>query len=1101
MNLSVLIHSLGLESIYLNQKPFNAMKRFYLLWFAIGSLAISQAQIKPEKKIETKGQYIYCIAYNHDGSFIASSGDKKEVIIHKTGTYEEVAHLKGLKDIPLSVCFSNNGKLIAAGGKDNKITVWDIASQQVRYMIKAHDAQVMDLAFSPDDKTLASTSLDKEIKLWDAQTGQLVSSFTGNKKEVTSLDFSPDGSRLVSGHADGTIKIWEVKKASLYLNIPGHKGWVFSVAFSPDGSLIASGGEDKQIHLWDAYSGEKLNTFLGHRKWVQGVAFSPDGNYLLSGSHDNHLILTHIKTGKMVFQSEKQPNYILSIGFNPKGTSFAAAALYSDILEIWDAKSLNIKVLEKQEAQKAMASTGMAPSIEWLNPKTGGSITNPSLKVTAKITSESSLRTIDLLVNGKVFATKDRSELMLESAEKTSFTYEENIILSEGNNAIQLKARNIAGESMSQPLDITFSSTPVVLLTWTAPLMPASQTNLPTYSIRATINPQKTAQKVDLMVNNQWVASQNFTAEGGIISKQITLKEGENRVSFKVATNEFTKESETRTITYAVAGKPTIVFLQPQKDTSCFISGIRFKASVQSQIPIDFIELKVNGLTVYSKNQLPDNHFTIDQHLQLTPGQNNITITARNQAGEVTSPTRMIAYQLPEKTNISWVSPSSDIEIFEPFVDLRACIQSKSEVLKIELYSNDALVATENQPQKNGTGECTIDFAKKIPLSSGTNKVKISATNAGGITQSEVRQINYILPQAAVVQWQNPTAFQVATSENFLNISVSITSNTQLESIDLLLNGQVVASTPFPKPLTGSSTYSYQQKAPLNKGSNVIMLKTKNRAGEVMSTPIIAEYKASNPYRFALIIGNEDYSSYQTGLNSESNVDFAKKDAQDFKQLCIGTLNVQEENIIYLEDARYTEMMKSLKKISGILSVTQGKAEVFVFYAGHGFPDEKTKEPYLVPVDGSGTDLDITGVKLTYFYEMLTSFPAQRITVFLDACFSGGARNQGLVAARGVKVIPKETPEAVKKNLVVFTASSGNQTSLPYKEKQHGLFTYFLVHKLTETKGDITYEELSNYLKEQVSIKSVMVNSKQQDPQTNVSPEVEAIWQQWKFSE
>ncbi len=1077
------------------------MKRFYFFWIAFIFFITGQAQIKPEKKIETKGQYIYCIAYSCDGNYIASAGDKKVIYIHKTGTYEEVALLKGLKDIPLSVCFSNNGKLIAAGGKDNKVTIWDIASQQVRFVIKAHNAQVMDLEFSPDDKTLASVSLDKEIKLWDVQTGQMASVLSGSKKEVTSLDFSPDGTRIVSGHADGSVKIWDVKKTSLYLTIPGHKGYVFSVAYSPDGSLIATGGEDKQIQLWDAFSGEKLNTFLGHRKWVQAVTFSPDGNYLLSGSHDNHLILTNIKTGKMVFQSEKQPNYILSIGFNPKGTNCAAAALYSDILEIWDTQGLNIKVLEKQDAQKAMASSGMVPAIEWLNPKSGTSISSPSCKVSAKITSESSLRAIELMVNGKIYATKDRSELILESAEKTSFTYEETIILSEGKNNLQIKAKNIAGESLSQPLDINFSSAQVVLLTWAAPLTSMSQVNLPVYNVKATINQQKSAQKVDLMVNNQWVASQNFASEGGIFSKQITLKEGENRLFFKVTTNEFAKESETRSIQYAIAGKPIIAFIQPQKDTTCYISGLKFKAAIQSQIPIDYIELKINGLVIYSKSQLPETNFILDQHLQLAPGQNNLTIMARNQAGEVTSPTRMITYQLPEKTNISWISPGSNIELFEPFIELHACIQSKSNVSKIELYANDVLLSTENQPAKNGSGECTIDYSKKISLNTGLNRIKISATNAGGITQSEVRQINYILPQAATVKWLSPASFQMTTSENYLPITAEITSNTQLEQIDLLLNGQVVTTTSFPKPQPGTSTYNYQQKAPLNKGSNVIMIKTKNRTGEMMSTPIIAEYKASNPYRFALIIGNEDYSSYQTGLNAESNVDFAKKDAQEFKQLCIKSLNVQEENIIYLEDARFTEMMKSLKKINGILNVTQGKAEVFVFYAGHGFPDENTKEPYLVPVDGSGTDLDITGIKLTYFYEMLTTYPAQRITVFLDACFSGGARNQGLVAARGVKVIPKATPDAVKKNLVVFTASSGNQTSLPYKEKQHGLFTYFLINKLSETKGNITYAELSNYLKEQISIKSVLINSKQQDPQTNVSPEVEAVWQLWKFCE
>jgi uncharacterized caspase-like protein len=119
------------------------------------------------------------------------------------------------------------------------------------------------------------------------------------------------------------------------------------------------------------------------------------------------------------------------------------------------------------------------------------------------------------------------------------------------------------------------------------------------------------------------------------------------------------------------------------------------------------------------------------------------------------------------------------------------------------------------------------------------------------------------------------------------------------------------------------------------------------------------------------------------------------------------------------------------------------------------------------------------------------------VTVFLDACFSGGARGQGLVAARGVKIKPKE--ESLNGKLVVFSASSGDQSSLPYKEKGHGIFTYFLLKKLQDSKGEVSYKELSDYLRSQVSLQSVVINSKEQDPQTNVSPSAVAEWEKWKL--
>lgn len=252
----------------------------------------------------------------------------------------------------------------------------------------------------------------------------------------------------------------------------------------------------------------------------------------------------------------------------------------------------------------------------------------------------------------------------------------------------------------------------------------------------------------------------------------------------------------------------------------------------------------------------------------------------------------------------------------------------------------------------------------------------------------------------------------------------------------------------------------------------------------------------SNSYRFALIIGNEDYSSFQTDLTTEIDVDFAKKDAEVFQQYAEKTLGIPKGNITLLTNATSGQMRQALAKINKLSEITSGKAELYFYYAGHGLPDEVTKEAYLIPVDVSGTNVTY-GIKVTDVYKSLTQHPTERVTVFLDACFSGGARNQGLLSARGVKIKPKQEQLAGK--LIVFSASSGDQSSLPYKEKGHGMFTYYLLKKLQESKGELTYAELSIYLKEKVSLNSVIVNSKEQDPQTNVSPSAASGWKSWKF--
>ena len=255
--------------------------------------------------------------------------------------------------------------------------------------------------------------------------------------------------------------------------------------------------------------------------------------------------------------------------------------------------------------------------------------------------------------------------------------------------------------------------------------------------------------------------------------------------------------------------------------------------------------------------------------------------------------------------------------------------------------------------------------------------------------------------------------------------------------------------------------------------------------------------KYTDENKYALIIGNEDYTKYQSGLNSESNVDFANKDAVSFANYCIKTLGVPESNVVILEDAISSQMNREIEKLMKLAKYSNGQAELIFYYAGHGFPDEITKESYLMPVDISGADVT-SGIQLTELYSKLSLYPTKKVTIFLDACFSGSGRNEGLLAARGIKVVPKE--EKIIGNLIVFSASSGSQSSLPYIEKQHGLFTYFLLKKLKESNGEVTYGELSDYIKSNVELNSIKINSKDQNPQTLYSPEIKENWQNWKFT-
>jgi hypothetical protein len=231
--------------------------------------------------------------------------------------------------------------------------------------------------------------------------------------------------------------------------------------------------------------------------------------------------------------------------------------------------------------------------------------------------------------------------------------------------------------------------------------------------------------------------------------------------------------------------------------------------------------------------------------------------------------------------------------------------------------------------------------------------------------------------------------------------------------------------------------------------------------------------------RYALIVGNEDYTKYQTGVDAEVNVDFARNDAAVMAEYAEKTLGYPKENIVVIKDATKGMMSQEVTKLVRFAELGNGEAELLFYYSGHGLPDEITKEPYLIPVDVNGNQVT-NGYPLNELYRLLSLHETKKCTIILDACFSGGGRNKELVAMKGVKV--KATVNNVPSKLVVLTSSSGQESSAVFREKQHGLFTYYLLKNLKENRGNNTFQNTIDDVRTQVAIEANRIN-KVQTPQ------------------
>ncbi len=251
----------------------------------------------------------------------------------------------------------------------------------------------------------------------------------------------------------------------------------------------------------------------------------------------------------------------------------------------------------------------------------------------------------------------------------------------------------------------------------------------------------------------------------------------------------------------------------------------------------------------------------------------------------------------------------------------------------------------------------------------------------------------------------------------------------------------------------------------------------------------VPKNKDRNDNTFALIIANENYKNVD-------DVPFALNDGRSFRRYCEEVLGVPSENIKFKENATVNEMIDVIDQIKDFERVYENM-KLLVYFSGHGLPDPRTNESYLLPVDASPRNIS-TGYKLSTFYKELTAYNPASVTVFLDACFSGTKKDGVMMdrEARGVIITPRE--ETPTTNMVVFSACTGNETAYPYHNQKHGLFTYFLLKKLQEDKGKTNLKNLAEYISKNVKQNSLRLNGKIQTPTTH-SALPASEWSGWRL--
>ncbi len=218
--------------------------------------------------------------------------------------------------------------------------------------------------------------------------------------------------------------------------------------------------------------------------------------------------------------------------------------------------------------------------------------------------------------------------------------------------------------------------------------------------------------------------------------------------------------------------------------------------------------------------------------------------------------------------------------------------------------------------------------------------------------------------------------------------------------------------------------------------------------------------RTKNPDAVAIVIGNSSYRNI-------ASVDYATNDAIAIKRYLIEVLGFSEGNVILKYNISLGEFntLFGTAQQAGLLSgLCKPNSDVFVYYSGHGYPSPTNDDGYFVPIEADLNYIQSSGYSLKMFYQHLNALNVKSLTIVLDACFSGAGLMKNVSGMKPVSVA------TYSDKLLCLASSTGAQFSTWYKEKQHGLFTYFFLKAIhnrnadTNRDGRLTFREIYDFV-------------------------------------
>ena len=441
-------------------------------------------------------------------------------------------------------------------------------------------------------------------------------------------------------------------------------------------------------------------------------------------------------------------------------------------------------------------------------------------------------------------------------------------------------------------------------------------------------------------------------------------------------------------------------------------------------------------------------------------------------------------------------SPADQARMEREAIPLAGLVTSGRGVARVVVTLNGAEVSVvEERPPRPA-----VSLSLSLKLREGANLLVVAATDADGAIRQDVRTIHFERAAPLSIAVRHP-ADGARVSEEQTVVAAVVTSGRGVGSVTVTLNGAEVLRQAETRP---QPSVVVTAPVTLREGANTIVLTAREPDGAIrqeVRTVTLDRKGAGAPAppaapvtrnAYAVVIGVGRYDSHAIPA-----LRYSVADAEAMSEVLVTSGGFKKDNVLLLTDR--SERKPTLRNIKYALGTFLARAAakddtVVVYFAGHGAPEVDPRgverdglAKYLIPSDADPEDLFSTALPMDDLQTIFARIEAERVVVFLDACYSGAAGGRTFAArkTRATAVDDLFLERLTRsRGRAIVTASRPAEVSVELPELGHGIFTYFLTEGLRgagdlNRDGIVSLQELYEYVAQQVVRKSRAVGGNQ----------------------